>query len=152
MKRSMTQELLFQPADVVMAAIMDVPPWTPWRPGLLDTKNLSDDPVVPGSAWTEERALTRRSLRLSARTVEVDPPRTFAYALEGDGIEASLRWQAATVPSDTMVSLEVRARPSSLRARLAGLAQDFAVQQSHSLSQLRQFVEANAAETTETHP
>ena len=136
LSRQVRRHMPGQPG-LTMDAIMDLQTWTQWRPGLVAVSNVSDQPVLSGSAWVEEWRIGNRTVRLLARSVEVDAPNAFTYTATGDGFEVMFRWVAKGDDDRTLVVRDARARAVGLRNWLSHGAQEFLRQQDAALDMLR---------------
>lgn len=140
MKRRFAQETFPVAPDAIMSIVTNPHAWAAWCPGFLEVSNLSDDPILMGSAWNEDRTLRGVAMRVTARAVEVNAPNAFSYAIAGDAIDAIFRWQTADHPDGSTVSYEVRAEARSWLHRLKGTRNSFLQQQAPALDALRRYV------------
>lgn len=139
MRRSVRRRVTATP-DQVMAALLDHARWPRWRPGLEAVTHVSDAPIMLATAWTERRRLGGRTVSLLARAVDVDPPRTFAYTVRGDGFDASFRWDTRWDNERTLVTQDIAVRTVGLRNFLSGASKALLEQQDAALDELRTLI------------
>ncbi|MFO1534530.1 MAG: SRPBCC family protein [Thermoplasmatota archaeon] len=119
-----------------MAVLLDVEQWPAWRPGLRIV-HLSDRPVRSGSIWLDKRPLGRRDVKFTARAVEVEPPRVFAYTLTGGGLEAFVRWTVRQDDERVLVVQHVEVRSIGLRGLVTDARRQFLANQHAAMDRLR---------------
>lgn len=109
----------------VMAFLLEVEQWPLWQPTILRIIHLSDRPVRSGTVWLDARPLGQREVKFTARTVEVAPPHIFAYALEGGGLEATVRWSVHEDDEGVLVTQEVEVDAIGLRGLVMDIKRQF---------------------------
>lgn len=136
MRRTIRRHITATP-DSVMDTLVDASQWPKWRPGLVDVRNVSDDPIVHSTAWTETRRLAGRDMSFLARAIEIDQPRVFAYTAKGDGFDVMFRWTVRWDNERVLVTQETGVRAFGLRNRVSAAGKTFLAQQDEALDRLR---------------
>lgn len=141
MRRTVERHLPVHPSAVA-AALLDVPNWARWRPGVTKVSGVSDIPIRIATAWHETHTVGDRDFELLTRVVEFDPPFAISCLSAGDDLHCTVRWSIIMDDELSVVIQETGARSIGIRNALAGSAKRFLDQQGKTLDALYRYLQA----------
>jgi uncharacterized protein YndB with AHSA1/START domain len=94
------------PAEV-FAVITDVAHHPDWSSGVERVVDLSDDPVAPGTTWTQFSRILGREFEVHAKVIGHVPDRRFEYSVDKPA-RIEMLWRLEPTPQGTHLTVSAK--------------------------------------------
>lgn len=110
------------PREIVWTLFTDESRLSEWMPGLRQIVWLEGERLQPGSRWRLVLEEGGRTVEVTERLEEIDPPHSFRFSMETDPFVGSVEVRLEPTEGGTRVSARMEVRPRNLAyAALFGL-------------------------------